>query len=154
MNDPVALILLALLAPITAFLLIAVVPPLRRAGRPAATVSILGVLTSLACAIRVWQIAGETTEPVRAVWEWLPAINGPLATMGVLIDPVSTLMMILVTLVAALVQIYSVEYLHSEPPAALGRYYAYQSLFVFSMMGVVIDPNLERPRLRFRKPDS
>ena len=142
MNDPVALILLALLAPMTAFLLIAVVPPLRRAGLPAAIVSIIGVLTSLGCAIRTWQIAGEAAEPIRAAWDWLPAQNGPLATMGVLIDPVSTLMMILVTLVATLVQIYSLEYLHTEPPAALGRYYAYQSLFVFSMMGVVIAPNL------------
>ncbi len=142
MNDPVALILLALLAPMTAFLLIAVVPPLRRAGLPAAIVSIIGVLTSLGCAIRTWQIGGEAAEPIRAAWDWLPAQNGPLATMGVLIDPVSTLMMILVTLVATLVQIYSLEYLHTEPPAALGRYYAYQSLFVFSMMGVVIAPNL------------
>jgi|CXWL01.1.fsa_nt_gi NADH-quinone oxidoreductase subunit L len=142
MNDPIALILLALLAPMVAFLLIAVVPPLRRAGRPAAVVSIIGVLTSLFSAIRVWQLAGSVTEPIRAAWEWLPAQGGALATVGVLIDPVSTLMMILVTLVATLVQIYSLEYLHTEPPAALGRYYAYQSLFVFSMMGVVIAPNL------------
>ena len=142
MNDPIALILLALLAPMVAFLLIAVVPPLRRAGRPAAVVSIIGVLTSLFCALRTWQLAGSVTEPIRAAWDWLPAQGGALATVGVLIDPVSTLMMILVTLVATLVQIYSLEYLHTEPPAALGRYYAYQSLFVFSMMGVVIAPNL------------
>jgi len=142
MNDPVALILLALLAPVTAFLLIAAVPPLRRAGLPAAIVSIIAVLTSLVSAIRTWQIAGEATEPIRAAWDWLPAQNGPLATMGVLIDPVSTLMMILVTLIAALVQIYSLEYLHTESPGSLGRYYAFQSLFVVSMMGVVIAPNL------------
>ena len=46
------------------------------------------------------------------------------------------------TLVAALVQIYSLEYLHDEPKAGLGRYYAYQSLFAFSMMGLVLAPNL------------
>ena len=142
MADPVTLILLALLAPVGAFLLIAAVPPLRRAGRPAAFMSIAAVLTSLVSAIRTWQIAGGSAEPLRAVWDWLPAKNGPLATMGVLIDHQSTLMLILVTLVATLVQIYSLEYLHSEPPATLGRYYAYQSLFVFSMMGVVIAPNL------------
>ena len=142
MNDPVSLILLALLAPVVSFLLIAAVPPLRRAGRPAALVSIAAVLTSLVSALRNWQLSGEGAAPIRAVWDWLPAEKGPLATMGVLIDHQSTLMLILVTLVASLVQIYSLEYLHTEPPAALGRYYAYQSLFVFSMMGVVIAPNL------------
>jgi NADH-quinone oxidoreductase subunit L len=142
MNDPVTLILLALLAPVASFLLIAAVPPLRRAGRPAAFVSIAAVLTSLASALRNWQLSGEAAAPIRAVWDWLPAEKGPLATMGVLIDHQSTLMLILVTLVATLVQIYSLEYLHTEPSAALGRYYAYQSLFVFSMMGVVIAPNL------------
>ncbi|MBX7186929.1 MAG: NADH-quinone oxidoreductase subunit L [Vicinamibacteria bacterium] len=142
MNDRVTLILLALLAPVASFLLIAAVPPLRRAGRPAAFVSFAAVLTSLASALRNWQLSGEGSEPIRAAWDWLPAQGGPLATMGVLIDPQSTLMLILVTLVATLVQIYSLEYLHTEPPGALGRYYAYQSLFVFSMMGVVIAPNL------------
>ena len=142
MNDPVTLILLALLAPVASFLLIAAVPPLRRAGRPAAFVSIAAALTSLASALRNWQLSGEAAAPIRAVWDWLPAEKAPLASMGVLIDPQSTLMLILVTLVAALVQIYSLEYLHTEPKGSLGRYYAYQSLFVFSMMGVVIAPNL------------
>ena len=45
MNDPIRLILLALLAPVASFLLIAAVAPLRRAGRPAAFVSIAAALT-------------------------------------------------------------------------------------------------------------
>ena len=40
----------------------------------------------------------------------------------------------LVALVAFLVQLYSLGYLDTEPPASLGRYYVYQSLFAFSMM--------------------
>ena len=59
MNDPLPLILMALLAPMVAFLLIAAVPPLRRAGRPAALVSIIGVVASLVCAVRAWQLAGD-----------------------------------------------------------------------------------------------
>jgi NADH-quinone oxidoreductase subunit L len=65
-----------------------------------------------------------------------------VATIGVHADADSTLMLILVALVAFLVQVYSVEYLHDEAPAALGRYYTYHSLFAFSMMGVVLAPNL------------
>ena len=66
----------------------------------------------------------------------------PLATIGVLADATSTVMLVLVALVAFLVQVYSLGYLHDEPPAALGRYYTYQSLFAFSMMGLVLAPNL------------
>ena len=142
MDNPISLSLLALLLPMGAFLLIGIVAPLRRSGRPAAFVSIAAVAVSLAAAVRNWMLAGEATEPIRAAWDWLPSVNGALATVGVLVDHQSSLMLILVTLVATLVQIYSLEYLHSEPPAALGRYYAYQSLFVFSMMGVVLSPNL------------
>jgi NADH-quinone oxidoreductase subunit L len=142
MANPVVLSLLALLLPAASFLLIGALAPLRRSGRPAAFLSIAAVTASLAAAIRSWQLASGSVEPIRAVWNWLPGANGPLATMGVLIDHQSSLMLILVTLVATLVQIYSIEYMHSEPAPALGRYYAYQSLFVFSMMGVVLAPNL------------
>jgi len=142
MADPVLLAILALLLPAGSFLLIGVLAPLRRSGRPAAYVSIAAVATSLAAAIRTWQLASASAEPIRAVWNWLPGANGPLASMGVLVDHQSSLMLILVTLVATLVQIYSLEYLHSEPAPAFGRYYAYHSLFVFSMMGVVLAPNL------------
>ena len=51
-------------------------------------------------------------------------------------------MLLLVTLVSLLVQIYSLGYLSDEPAPALGRYYMYQSLFAFSMMGLVLAPNL------------
>jgi NADH-quinone oxidoreductase subunit L len=43
--------------------------------------------------------------------------------------------------VSFLVQVYSLGYLADEPPASLGRYYAYQSLFAFSMMALVLAPN-------------
>jgi NADH-quinone oxidoreductase subunit L len=49
-------------------------------------------------------------------------------------------MLVLVTLVSLLVQIYSLAYLGDERPASLGRYYTYQSLFAFSMLGLVLAP--------------
>jgi NADH-quinone oxidoreductase subunit L len=76
------------------------------------------------------------------VWAWLPAEGQTLATIGVLADADSTIMLTLVALVGLLVQVYSLGYLSDEPRPALGRYYAYQSLFAFSMMGLVLAPNL------------
>src|SRR5207244_2028673 len=55
-------------------------------------------------------------------------------------DELSSPMLVLVTLVSMLVQIYSLAYLHDEPAPSLGRYYAYQSLFAFSMLGLVLSP--------------
>ncbi len=77
----------------------------------------------------------------RLVWDWLPSQGRPLATIGVLADETSTVMLVLVALVALLVQVYSLSYLSDEPPQGLGRYYTYQSLFAFSMMGLVLAPN-------------
>ena len=144
-TNPVTLVLVALLLPAASFLIIGALPPLRRAGRVAAWFSIACMVTSLAAAIAgwlAWHQPGGAHEPIRAAWSWLPAAQGAFATVGVLVDSTSTTMLLLVTLVASLVQIYSTCYLSDEPAPALGRYYAFQSLFAFSMMGVVVAPNL------------
>jgi NADH-quinone oxidoreductase subunit L len=138
MSDAALHALIALLLPALSFLVLAVVAPLRRLGRPGAWFSILSAAGSLLAAAIAWNHGGEE----RAVWSWLPAQDGPLATVGVLVDPQSTIMLGLVALVAFLVQLYSLGYLSDEPPPSLGRYYTYQSLFAFSMMGLVLAPNL------------
>ena len=141
-SNPLALVLTALLLPAAAFLIIGVLPPLRRSGRPAAWFSIACALVALIAAVLGWRAFNAAPAPIHAVWPWLPGVNGPLATVGALVDTQSTTMLLLVTLVSFLVQVYSVGYLSDEPAPALGRYYAFQSLFAFSMMGVVLAPNL------------
>ncbi len=142
MADAASLVLLAWLLPAAAFLLLAVVGPVRRTGRPAAWVSILFTVGSLVAALAAWRLQAGVEEAALRLWTWLPSPDGPLATVGVMADPDSTVMLCLVALVATLVQLYSIGYLHDERPAALGRYYTYQSLFAFSMMGLVLAPNL------------
>jgi len=141
MSDPGGLALVSLLLPAISFLILAIVSPLRKSGKPAAYTSVLLAAGSLAAAVGAWR--GHAGEQVtRLAWEWLPSQGMSIATVGILADRDSTLMLILVALVAFLVQLYSIEYLHDEAPAALGRYYTYHSLFAFSMMGVVLAPNL------------
>jgi NADH-quinone oxidoreductase subunit L len=122
--------------PFVAFLLLAVVGPLRRTGRGAGLVSIAAVAISFAAALTVWA-QGFVAE---RTWGWIPSDGGPIATVGVLVDPLANAMLVLVTLVSLLVQIYSLAYLGDERPGPLGRYYTYQSLFVFSMLGLVLAP--------------
>jgi NADH-quinone oxidoreductase subunit L len=74
-------------------------------------------------------------------WSWIPADGGPLATVGVMVDDLSMAMLVLVTFVSLLVQVYSLGYLAHEPAPSLGRYYTYQSLFAFSMLGLVLSPS-------------
>ncbi len=140
MTDPGRLVLAALLLPAAAFLILAIVAPLRRSGRLAGLFSILGATGSLTAAFAAWR--GYDGAATRLAWEWLPAQGKPLATVGVLADETSTVMLVLVALVSLLVQVYSLGYLSDEGPPALGRYYTYQSLFAFSMMGLVLAPDL------------
>jgi len=139
MTDPGILAAIALLLPAVSFLILAVGYPLRRSGRAAGLVSILCAAGALAAALRAWSL--ETPEGMtRITYEWIPQEAGSLATVGVLADADSTLMLVLVALVSLLVQVYSLGYLDTEPRPALGRYYTYQSLFAFSMMGLVLAP--------------
>jgi NADH-quinone oxidoreductase subunit L len=128
------------LAPGLAFLILSLVVPLRRSGKPAAWLSILVSLGSLVGALSAWR-ATVPDMARRMLWDWIPVEDGVLTSVGVLADADATLMLILVALVSFLVQVYSLGYLADEPPASLGRYYTYQSLFAFSMMGIVLAPN-------------
>ena len=96
--------------PFVAFVLLAVVTPLRRSGPRAGLVSIGAMAIALGGALTVWAkgFVGETT------WVWIPADGGPIATVGLLVDPLSTAMLVLVTLVSLLVQIYSLAYLQPQ----------------------------------------
>jgi NADH-quinone oxidoreductase subunit L len=140
MTDQALPALAALLLPAAAFLILALAGPLRRLGRPAAYLSILFSAAALVAAIGAFRLAGATGYSAW-VWSWIPAEAGPLATVGVMADGDSTLMLVLVALVSFLVQVYSLGYLSDEGMPSLGRYYAYQSLFAFSMMGLVLAPN-------------
>jgi NADH-quinone oxidoreductase subunit L len=138
---PDLLVLTALLLPAGAFLALAVIAPLRRSGRLGASVSIAAMLAAFGAAVMAWRAFGAAEAPITRLWTWLPQQQSALASVGVLADAQSTVMLLLVTLVALLVQIYSLGYLADEPAPALGRYYMYQSLFAFSMMGLVLAPN-------------
>jgi len=138
MPAPAALALVALWLPFGAFLLLAVVPPLRRTGPLAGWLSILAVAGSLAAALLLWP---TLSGPVEFRWAWIPGQGGPLATVGFLLDMVSATMLVLVGLVCLLVQLYSLGYLEHERAPALGRYYTYHSLFAFSMIGLVLASN-------------
>ena len=132
---------LSLFTPLGMAALIGLIPPLRRTGRPAAFLSVAAALVALAGAVVILLGGAAALNPgVHAAWGWLSA--GPATAIGIHLDGTSAWMLLVVTLVATCVQIYSLGYLHDEPPAALGRYFTYQSLFLFAMNTLVLAPNL------------
>ncbi len=133
-----ALIVLGL--PAAAFVLLALAPPLRRRGRLAGLLSIAAMAGAFLTAVGVWRRTASGNAGGIATWTWLPGDGGPMATVGVMVDELSAAMLLLVTLVSLLVQVYSLSYLAEEPAPGLGRYYTYQSLFAFSMLGLVLAP--------------
>ena len=106
MTDPAWLALLALLLPASAFIILAVVAPLRRHGRAAAGLSVLFAAGALVAALGALRLSADGGFSER-LWAWIPAEAGPLVTIGVLADGDSALMLVLVALVSFLVQVYS-----------------------------------------------
>ncbi|MGC7870480.1 NADH-quinone oxidoreductase subunit L [Desulfosporosinus sp. SYSU MS00001] len=128
--------------PFLSFLLIAFVT--KRSKGLSSTVSILAILTALGLAIAIGlgiiQSGAEIVEhPVIVSANWL-TIGGLTINFGTIVDPLSGMMLFVVTLVASMVQIYSLGYMHGDK--GWSRYYAYQSLFASSMLGMVLATNL------------
>jgi NADH-quinone oxidoreductase subunit L len=125
-----------------AVIVLAVLPPLRRSGKPAAAVSIAGIGVSLAAAAALFARIHAAGVPSIVEVVWAPMTRGPSITFGLLADGISSSMALLVAFIALLVQVYSLAYMKDEEPAAFGRYYAYHSLFAFAMLGLVLAHNL------------
>ena len=70
---------------------------------------------------------------------WLPLGNLHF-DMGIMLDPISVMMLIVISTVSLMVHIYSFGYMHGEK--GFQRYYAYLSLFTMSMLGLVVATNI------------
>ena len=70
---------------------------------------------------------------------WLPLGNLHF-DLGILLDPISVMMLIVISTVSLMVHIYSFGYMHGEK--GFQRYYAFLSLFTMSMLGLVLATNI------------
>ncbi|MFD3000545.1 NADH-quinone oxidoreductase subunit L [Pontibacter toksunensis] len=102
-------------------------------------------ISALSFALSVWLFAqtwNTATFHSRIVWFSMASMGGTLAdfTAGILIDNLTVLMLVIVTFISTLVQLFSVGYMHGD--RGYGRYFAYLGLFTFSMLGIVLVDNL------------
>ncbi len=73
-------------------------------------------------------------------WDWIHFTDKLGIQVGALIDPISVMMLVVVTTISFMVHIYSLGYMHKDEGFA--RFYTYLSLFSFSMLSLVLAPNL------------
>ena len=73
-------------------------------------------------------------------FSWLPFDDKLCIDMGILISPISAMMLIVISTVSLMVHIYSLGYMKGE--RGFQRYYAFLSLFTFSMLGLVVATNI------------
>jgi NADH-quinone oxidoreductase subunit L len=71
---------------------------------------------------------------------WLQFTDKLHIDLGVLLDPISVMMLIVVSTVSFMVHIYSIGYMKGE--RGFERFFAFLSLFTFSMLGLVVAPNI------------
>ena len=105
----------------------------------------LGVVTALSYyAAYQYFTAARTAEGIYQTFvpynfTWLPLGNLHF-DMGILLDPISVVMLIVISTVSLMVHIYSFGYMHGEK--GFQRYYAFLSLFTMSMLGLVLATNI------------
>ena len=139
--------ILILLLPLASFLVLGL------AGmkmRPAAAGAIGTAVLAVVALLSYWTAFGYFSAgrdaagvfPTLIPWNtvWLP-IGGALhIDLGILLDPISVMMLVVISTVSLMVHIYSLGYMKGE--RGFQRYYAFLSLFTMSMIGLVVATNI------------
>ncbi len=106
----------------------------------------LAVITALSY-ITAWlyffsgENTGDTFQKITASnFTWLQLTDKLHIDLGVLLDPISVMMLIVITTVSFMVHIYSLGYMKGEK--GFERFFAFLSLFTFSMLGLVVATNI------------
>jgi NADH-quinone oxidoreductase subunit L len=104
-------------------------------------VAIFGSLTlSVAAALRVWPGGHEAAEePIYHATYAIAQIAGEPLSVGLQLDPIAAVMILVITIVGAGVQLYSLGYMHRD--GRVGWYYAVLSLFTSAMLLLVLADN-------------
>ena len=104
----------------------------------------LAMLASFAVsAISVWQLAGMPPE-ARAIeqtlYTWIASGDLNIA-LAFRVDPLSAVMILVITGIGSLIHIYSTAYMHDEVDSEFARYFSYLNLFAAFMLVLVLGSN-------------
>jgi len=94
-------------------------------------------------AISVWQLIGLPADQrafVVDVFRWI-SVGDFEAAFRFRLDPLSSLMILVITGIGTLIHVYSTSYMHDEPPPEYARYFSYLNLFAAFMLVLVLGSN-------------
>ncbi|WP_123533169.1 NADH-quinone oxidoreductase subunit L [Halosimplex salinum] len=102
------------------------------------------LVLSIWTALTVAGITGSATSYNENLYTWVAGVADGAVTLrlGVLVDPLTALMLVIVSLIALLVHVFSLGYMNDEGETGLPRYYAGLGLFTASMLAFVFSNNL------------
>ena len=86
------------------------------------------------------KVNGVYQKIIALKYTWLQFSPNVSIDMGVIVDPISVMMLIVVTSVSLMVHVFSLGYMKGEERFA--TYYAFLSLFTFSMLGLILSVNI------------
>src|SRR6202051_2330568 len=109
-----------------------------RAGAAAVTIGAVALSCVLSCLMLKQLLLDQAPNFDGTVYTWLVS-DGVRMQVGFLIDRLSVLMMVLVTFVSLCVHVYTIGYMSDDP--GYQRFFAYISLFTFSMLMLVMSNN-------------
>jgi NADH-quinone oxidoreductase subunit L len=141
---PHQLVWLIFLLPFFSFALIALFfrPFLNNQPRLGGYITIAALTGSFA--LSVWALIEVMGAPGHELVipdiNWVVIEGGITIHLGLMVDSLTAVMLVVVTLVSLMVQIYSQGYMHGDP--GYHRYFAFMSLFTGSMLGLVLADNL------------
>ena len=101
-------------------------------------VTILGVAISFVLSVVIFQDVQAGHLFNGAVYTWMES-GGLKLEVGFLIDPLTVMMMLVVTFVSLMVHVYTIGYMAEDP--GYQRFFSYISLFTFSMLMLVMSNN-------------
>ena len=129
------------LLPLAAFVVIGLVvrPFLNRYAWVSGILLIIALAAALALSVLTLDAVIRSGEPHFEGHRWLD-VGGAVIEFALLIDPLTAIMLVVVTGVSLMVQIYSLGYMRGDPSYA--RYFAYMALFTASMLGLVLSANI------------
>ena len=132
-----SLYLLVPVAPLIASIIVGLFGP--RLGRAVSHwMCILGVAVAMVASYVVWRDVGAGHSFNGDVYTWLQS-GGLKLSIGFLIDPLTATMMLVVSFVSLMVHVYTIGYMADD--SGYTRFFAYISLFTFSMLMLVMSNN-------------
>jgi len=142
---PYQLVWLIMLLPLFSFIINGIIigPFVKPKSKVFGYITIIAIAVS--AVLSVWALLSVMSAPHHELpvpdVTWVVIENGVTIHLGLILDSLVAVMLIVVTVVSLMVQIYSLGYMHGDE-AGYYRYYTWMSLFTFSMLGLVLSDNL------------